>query len=137
MKTRATLGAQEDKYQWKPLWVVGQDELACFLSTNYPHAHRVFHIGLFEDVFWKNGWTHGVWYIDTNMIAVRANPVTKAQRGRWHEMGHLFGLLDDSGGIMSKPGNDSYGDPEVWGKHWCETITTHLGISKAAATDGK
>jgi hypothetical protein len=133
----ATIGAEEDKYQWKPLWVVGQDELACFMSTNYAHAHRVFHIGLFDDVFGKNGLTHGVWYIDTNRIAVRANPATKAQRGRWHEMGHLFGLLDNSGGIMSKPGNDRYGDPDVWGKHWCETITTHLGISKTAATDGK
>ena len=130
----ATEPAQEAKHQGEPRWVVGQDELADFVSTSYADSNRVFHIGLFNDVYSQSsGWTHGIWYPGTNMSAVRATLVHNVQKGQWHEMGHLFGLDDNTGGVMSKPDNKSYGDPDVWGKHWCKTIATHLGIAKAAA----
>jgi hypothetical protein len=127
-------GAKQDRHQGRPEWVVDRDELEGFLSTNYVASTRTFHIGLFEAVYDKTGKIPGLWYHDTNMSAVdaRANNNNDARR---HEMGHLFGLYDNVGGVMDKiptrPGERGYyGDAEAWGKAWCKTITTHLQLAK-------
>jgi hypothetical protein len=107
-------------------------------------SFRTFHIAVFNDVRDTNSGGEdvsrpGIVHLKSNIGAMRFSGTTP--KHRQHELGHYFGLKDDSGGIMDKfpassPGNNGkYGDEAKTGwkvksvrEDRCAQVKSHLSL---------
>jgi hypothetical protein len=132
-------GRQELSSSERRKFLEGKEALVAAIGRS-DRSHRTFHIGLFSEVKAKpvqggTGAVPGVWMTGTNVLAVRAGAMGEGAIARKHEIGHLFGLGDQDGGVMNKyyhkkPGSKGwYGQPGKWdpdGVGWTAKIKRHL-----------